>query len=248
MNTLSKEYIRILSSINGEVFDLKNDKYSGVFLPVPFDEYWTSDLKIMLVGRETAGWNSQTNKNTMARVLGYKPEISIEQVVDEAMTRYKQHLTYNDGRKIKCTSRSRFKQYYFRLARELNIAPQSLIYSNLFAWDYNQKTPLHRPQIELDEVISISLQLLATQITLFKPDYVIFASGIVCTDRIIKRLFNQYLGGYKTSAPVISGKLWEFKGSNATCFRIAHPRAMRGHQDYRTEVIHRILQKEQLKN
>ena len=65
MNTLSKEYIRILSSINGEVFDLKNDKYSGVFLPVPFDEYWTSDLKIMLVGRETAGWNSQTNKNTM---------------------------------------------------------------------------------------------------------------------------------------------------------------------------------------
>ena len=26
------------------------------FLPVPFDEYWSSNLKIMLVGRETSGW------------------------------------------------------------------------------------------------------------------------------------------------------------------------------------------------
>lgn len=60
---------------------------------------------------------------------------------------------------------------------------------------------------------------------------------------MIKELCNQYLGGYETSAPVIHQKLWEFKAANTTCFRIAHPRAMNGHQEYRVEVIKRIKTK-----
>ncbi|EBN1852985.1 hypothetical protein DQ149_24715 [Escherichia coli] len=49
------------------------------------------------------------------------------------------------------------------------------------------------------------------------------------------------LGGYETSS-VIPGKLCELKAGNAICFRIANPRAMRGQQKYRDEVIDRINQ------
>ena len=51
METLLKEYTQILQGLNARSFNLKEDKYSGVFLPVPFDEYWHSPVKIMLVGR-----------------------------------------------------------------------------------------------------------------------------------------------------------------------------------------------------
>ena len=55
MDALFNDYATILSDLKISSFNLEEDKYSGVFLPVPFDEYWSSSIKIMLVGRETAG-------------------------------------------------------------------------------------------------------------------------------------------------------------------------------------------------
>ncbi|GKV88778.1 hypothetical protein PEC301619_07600 [Pectobacterium carotovorum subsp. carotovorum] len=40
METLVKAYIQILKGLNVRSFNLQEDKYSGVFLPVPSDEYW----------------------------------------------------------------------------------------------------------------------------------------------------------------------------------------------------------------
>ncbi len=114
------------------------------------------------------------------------------------------------------------------------------MYANLLAWDYDGLTPLNRPQNEVQEVILASLKLLAVQIKHLEPDFMIFASGARRTDYIIKQVLTE-LGGYETSS-VIPGKLWEFKTGNTICFRIAHPRAMRGHQKYRDEVIARIKQ------
>ncbi|MBN3079748.1 hypothetical protein H4F49_03795 [Pectobacterium polaris] len=235
METLVKAYIQILQGLNIRSFNLQEDKYSGVFLPVPSDEYWRSTVKVMLVGRETAGWNTLNGKNTISRVLGLIPDVTTELVVEEAITRYRKHLTGT----LNLKSRSRFIQYHFRLANELNIAPQAIVYANLLAWDYDRLTPLTRPENEVQEVISASLKLLATQIRYLEPDFIIFASGARRTDYIIKQLLTE-LGGYETSF-VISGKLWEFKAGNAICFRIAHPRAMHEeHQMCRGMVIKRI--------
>ncbi|MBG0750822.1 hypothetical protein Q7O_000555 [Pectobacterium carotovorum subsp. carotovorum PCCS1] len=118
------------------------------------------------------------------------------------------------------------------------MAPQAIVYANLLAWDYDRLTPLTRPENEVQEVISASLKLLATQIRYLEPDFIIFASGAQRTDYIIKQLLTG-LGGYETSS-VIPGKLWEFKVGNSICFRIAHPRAMRGHQEFRGMVMKRI--------
>ncbi|MFN3069174.1 hypothetical protein ACKWMY_13795 [Serratia sp. J2] len=241
METLINTYRQILLELNAHSFNLEEDKYSGVFLPIPFDEYWHSPVKIMLVGRETAGWNTLNGKNTMSRVLGLIPGITTEQVVEEAIARYRQHLPVKKDGTLNLKSRSRFIQYHFRLARELEMPPQAIVYANLLAWDYDRHTPLTRPENEVQEVITVSLKLLAAQIKHLEPDFIIFASGARRTDYIIKQLLTGHLDGYETSS-VIPGKLWEFKTGSVICFRIAHPRAMRGHQKCRDEVIERIKQ------
>ena len=239
MDALKQEYVRILQGLRIDKFNLDEDKYSGVFLPEPFDEYWTAKTKIMLVGRETAGWNTDNNKNTIKRAAGLGG-VSVSEVVNESFRRYRKHFKLK-GDKIVDTSRSRFMQYYFRLAKELALDPRALIYANLFAWDYAKKSPRRRPADEFNEIASISQQLLAAQIRRFKPDFVVFASGIRGADGVIRSLFNDHLGGYQTAKDkLVPGKLWEFEAAGATCYRIAHPRAEYGHAEFRDQVIERI--------
>ncbi|PNL48686.1 hypothetical protein [Proteus terrae] len=243
MLNLISQYSEIINQIDFTRFSHTQDKYSGIFLPIPFEEYWLSKPRIMLVGRETAGWNTNNNKNTLERISYFIENKNIHELIDEAINRYKKYLELDNNKKIITKSKSRFKQFYFKLAREMNLDPKSIFYANIFAWDYNKKTPLNRPDNEFQEIKKISIKLLATQINYLKPDFIIFATGFSRIDTIIKELCNQYFDGYKTSAPVIHQKLWEFRAANATCFRIAHPRAMYGHQEYRIEVIRRIKTK-----
>ncbi len=241
MDALKQEYVRILQGLQIDQFNLAEDKYSGVFLPDPFEEYWAAKTKVMLVGRETAGWNTNTSppRNTIKRAAGLGG-VAISEVVDESLGRYRTHFKLK-GDKVVETSRSRFMQYYFRLARELGLHPRALIYANLFAWDYDKKSPKKRPACEFNEVVSVSQRLLATQIRLLKPDYIVFASGIKGADEPIRSLFNDHFGGYQTAKDkLIPGKLWEFEAAGATCYRIAHPRAGYGHAEFRDQVVERI--------
>ncbi|MBE0471086.1 MAG: hypothetical protein IBX55_16445 [Methyloprofundus sp.] len=239
MDVLFNDYAKILSSLNISSFNLEEDKYSGVFLPVPFDEYWSSSLKIMLVGRETAGWNTENNKNRINRVAEFVEKGKVFELLCEATGRYKKHLPVSESGKVITKTPSRFKQYFFQLAKELEVDPKSIVYANLFAWDYDKKSPRTRPKNELEEITSISKKLLAIQIKHFQPDVVIFGAGFVGIDPIIKQLFNENFSGYQNKE-VISGKYWEFEAGNATCFRIAHPRATHGHSEFRGKVIQRI--------
>lgn len=241
LKSLTTDYQNVLAGLNSDPFDLESDKYSGVFLPVPREEYWESHPKVMLVGRETAGWNTKTRKNTMQRVIIANELGALGQLVKEATDRYLDHLKYRSDGSVKTTSTHRFKQYFFRVARELGVSPLGIFYANLFAWDYNGNTPNDRPKCERDEVISISNQLLATQIKHIKPDFIIFATGYKGIDPIIRSLFNDHFDGYENTS-VIPEKLWEFNAGGSTCFRIAHPRATWGHGEFRDEVISRIKQ------
>ncbi|EPU3837758.1 hypothetical protein ACVWU7_001266 [Providencia stuartii] len=243
MDSLIANYAEILQKIDFTKFETIEDKYSGVFLPIPFDEYWQSEIKVMLIGRETSGWNTDNNKNTINRISQFVASNDIHTIIKEATNRYKNHLQLDQRQNVITKSKSRFKQYYFQLSKELNIHPKAIFYTNLFAWDYNKKTPLNRPTLELQEIKDISNKLLAAQINHIKPDYIIFATGVWRIDSVIKSLFNEHFDGYQTIIPVISGKLWEFVANNTPCFRIAHPRAMKGHQKYRKEVINRIQDK-----
>lgn len=239
LHELLDRYAEILGQMKKENFSLGEDRYSGVFLPIAFDDYWSADFKVMHIGRETAGWNTNNSRNTLGRIFAANQMGNIRQLVDEAVKRYRDHLPFEPDGKLKTTSRSRFKQYYFRIAKELGLAPTSLIYGNLFAWDYDRKSPLRRPQTELNAVSDISLKLLATQIKFFEPDAIVFSTGRDGIDGYIKQLFIDHFDRYETTN-LNPGKMWEFQARKMTCFRIAHPRAQRGHQQYRAEVIQRL--------
>lgn len=45
MEHLIGKYKEILSQVDLEKFERQKDKYSGVFLPVPFEEYYQGDKK-----------------------------------------------------------------------------------------------------------------------------------------------------------------------------------------------------------
>lgn len=239
MHALLDQYAHILGRMKREDFSMADDRYSGVFLPVAFADYWTSNFRIMHVGRETAGWNTRTGLNKLERILAANEANATRKIVDEAVARYRKHLPRQPDGKVVTTTSSRFKQYYFRIAKELDLTPTSLIYANLFAWDYAGKSPLERTPDELAAVSQVSLELLATQIRWFKPDAIVFSTGRTGIDNRLKQLFETHFDGYQTVNRE-PGKLWEFKAKEMTCFRIAHPRALRGHQQYRADVIRRL--------
>ena len=236
---LKTEYKKILEKVTDPHYSFTDDKYSGVFLPVNFNEYNSSSPKIMIVGRETAGWNTKNNKNLMKRIVQNNKAGSLDNIIDEATGRYSWHLLDGPKGKLKTKHKSHFKRYYCNVAKEMGISPYSMIYANLFAWDYDNKSPLIRPKDELSKISNLSLQLLATQIKLFNPDYIIFATGRRGIDSLIKQLFEEHFNGYKTEH-VIPRKLWEFTSAEKRCFRIAHPRAQHGHSRFRAEVIDKI--------
>ena len=239
MKDLALQYESILKRIKR--FECAADKYSGVFLPVPTDNYWDSETRVMLVGRETAGWNTDNKKNTLNRIFEKNENGETKVIVEEAISRYRKDLFGYATGPTKTTSRSKFKQFHFTLANGLSILPEAIVHCNLFAWDYDKKSPLKRPTEELEVITSVSKELLAFQIKAFSPNFIIFATGYAGITQIIKDLFNDYFEGYKTvESLTVPKKLWEFYAGGSKCFRIAHPRALHGHQVYREQVIERI--------
>ncbi|WP_019895109.1 hypothetical protein [Hydrogenovibrio halophilus] len=66
---LKQAYLDVLSSFDvNPLPPISEDHYSGVFLPEPFEPYLSAPLKIMVVGRETAGWNSKKELKGLHRL------------------------------------------------------------------------------------------------------------------------------------------------------------------------------------
>ncbi|HBU97141.1 hypothetical protein [Thalassospira lucentensis] len=229
VNGLRKSYETIIRRI--ENIAVIDDQYSGVFLVEPFDEYFDFSPRIFIVGRETAGWNTDNNKNTIARIQDNieKNEVSI--TINDSLTRYKKHLGDGKGRG--------FKRFFSKLAKETGrpkeAREKSITYANAYAWDFNNKTPQDQPDFKYLE--TISRELLRTQIDYLKPDIIIFAATITGLDNYIRKLFPER----ENLDPFVAKKFWHFKAEGIDCFRIAHPRSINGeHPKYRELVIDEV--------
>ena len=238
-NVLIQQYINILSSVTDPDFIFCDDKYSGIFLPIHFDAYETTQPKVMVIGRETAGWNTNNKKNTIQRIVEKNKAGFLNDIIEEAFARYDWHLKTGPSGYIKKKHQSHFKRYYQKISQKLGIVQDGMIYANLLAWDYDKKSPLNRPPAEFRKIKHISIQLLEAQIRFFKPEYIVFATGYR-VDNVIKELFNTHFNGYRTTKPTPK-KFCQFEAANATCFRIAHPRVQNGNAAYRDKVISTIL-------
>lgn len=233
--SLKSHYATVLSKINFEQFAPDEDHYSGVFLSKASDSYFASKTKVMLIGRETAGWNTNNNCGTMNRLRKFCENDKVDNVVNESLTRYSRHLDSLVSNVDK-PQRSHFRRFHNQISKHYGIAPDALIYSNLLAWDYKKSSPLKRPISERNEIISTSIKLLSAQINAYQPDTIIFATGY-SVDKIIKKLFAEEFDGCQTHH-VLPKKLWQFSAAGAKCFRIAHPRAMsNGHPEVRQHLL-----------
>lgn len=245
---LKAAYEQIVSSIDTDVFGIPEaeDKYSAVFLPMPSPTYLESSPKIMLVGRETAGWNKIKHGETFNKLSAVTEAINssdLPSLVELATKKHLLHLELNPKTGKPLKTKSHFKNYYTKLSREFSNLPADTIYSNLIAWDYKKSTILNRCAKENDEITRVSLELLAAQIKILKPQFIVFACGSLAkTDPLIKRLFKDHFSAHETEKlNHVPGKIWEFSAAETTCFRIAHPRANSNeHPFYRNEVIKRI--------
>ena len=192
---LKQRYKQVLSKVDAKNYTFDEDRYSGVFLSYPFDGYRAAKVKVMIVGRETAGWNTNNGKNTIKRIIEKNQDNQIDELIEESLTRYSWHLRDKANGKVRTKHRSHFKRYFTNVAKQLDVDPEGIVYANLFAWDYNGKSPLGRPENELEKVTEVSMELLAEQIRLYQPEHIIFATGVNKVDPVIKKLFETHFTG-----------------------------------------------------
>ena len=249
-------YVGILRELNPDAFGPKlggsgpdlgdsKDLYSGVFLPVAFDEYFCAPIRIMLVGMETKSWKPKGCAARPREVLEARrpnSQLDMKFIVDRSIDRYEDQYDESNGwweGPLHC--------YQYRIVDALGLEnKKAVIWSNLLAWSWNEGSPFARSKLEREEIIRISNKLLAAQIRTLKPEYIIFTT--LGLDLVIKRLFNKYFGSYDRIY-LKSKKLWIFRpkqASDITCYRIAHPAAGRSREDkeiyklYRGKVLERI--------
>jgi len=218
---LNEEYIKILQTITSAQCSEVDDKFSGVFLPFPNKVVKDHSPRVMLIGRETGGWNRKNKRNTLQRIVDKNETGNLEIIIQEAKERYLLHIQ-NLTKKTHC----HFMRFHARLDNELG---HNVFYTNLFAWDYNQKSPLTAPsEQDIKMVKNLSLQLLSVQFQYFKPDFVIFATGYHRVDKIIKDFVDSKLGGFSQSKVIHPKRLWGFQVNNMPTtifYRINHPRS-----------------------
>ena len=236
---LKVRYAKILGTLNRDVFDLEEDEdlYSGVFLPIAFEEYSQVPVKVMLVGREPGSWRPTPDLLDPPRlqtVLEANPE-GLKSLVTQCAERYELQYQKPDwwrgrGRK--------FCDYHDRIVNELPLHAgpdqmrrrKSIIWANLLAWSWNAGNPLSRPPWEVSEICRVSSALLAAQIELLKPKHIVFSTGR-SVDHIISTLFEKHFHQRFWDG---RGDLWQFAAAGAQCYRVAHYSA-RGHAVKRHE-------------
>ncbi|MDV6316460.1 hypothetical protein [Idiomarina sp. HP20-50] len=261
---LIESYKAVLSSIRSTDFILGQDLYSGVFLSKPFEHYEASKKKVMVVGRETAGWNTagwntETKKNTISAIVKANEEGDLQDVIDESLFRYSWHLRDHPDGPVRTKSKSTFQRFYLKVAKSLELDPHALIYQNLYAWDFNGRSPLSRKDSEFKFIQRCSAELLAASIKYNRPDAIIFAVG--CTtanDQTIKMVCkllagDNHGGGESTdlvdyknyeTKELVKRRYWHFQSDGIDCIRISHPRPQGGEfEKYRTKAINTLVEK-----
>lgn len=142
-------------------------KLSGMFLPSVHEGYANAPRKVMLVGRETAGW-SVVGKGKWATIEKYT---DLETYIDTSM---KKHLLCLTGEAF---SRNDKGSTFFNFIKMLMpvVGREGFVWANLFCFDSKKKNPESSPYFET--IKGMSQKLLTTQINTLKPDVIIFANG-----------------------------------------------------------------------
>lgn len=124
------------------------------------ENYWMAKNKIMIVGAETRGWNVKlTQEYSLEHYLLSsieKNKCFFQKMMNEPRTR---KITFHD----------------FTRAVADKSGYDGLLYSNLFCFAWNEKSPIKTKYF--DQIKNTSFKLLNAQIEYFEPEVIIFANG-----------------------------------------------------------------------
>lgn len=182
----------------------ENPRLSGVFVGAATDAYVASPRKVLIVGKETAGW--------MGGLARAKEFGDVESYLDSAMERHAKELAAP-------RANSKFFQFYRRLERlsgSKDLA--SVAWGNLFCMDHAKGSP-KKAKDQLARIGELSRQLLNVQIDVLQPQVIFFVTGYGY-DRQLEDTVSIRPG---TSIVHKPKKLWQFQVGEATVFRTSHP-------------------------
>lgn len=195
---------------------------SGLFLPSVHENYGATENKVMVVGSETAGWEPLAKTGEKGQ---YHDFHSVEAYVEASMRKHQNFFASELAQKKQDRGHT-FHNFVRDIAKA--VGKEGLIYSNLFCFDWRRSSPMQCPEFAF--VKRLSQQLLEVQISLLKPDCIIFANGITSAKH--RREFFPVGDGARCTqtrshldiAP--THYLWEFMlDETIRCYRVHHPSA-----------------------
>lgn len=195
---------------------------SGLFVPAASQSYLRSSTRLMIVGRETAGW-----RKLRTQLAALPPSATVVDYLQQQMVYHQQKVQQVEGR-------SKFFQFY-RAASAAVAAPDDRarrdapIWSNLFCFDEGKTRPDRKGDDEetVKEIVDLSFKLLEIQIAVFEPQVIVFTTGTSCDHYLRERLTER-----QNSTVLIPRQLWRFElplsdaadAPLALAYRTPHPR------------------------
>lgn len=221
-NRILRDYERFLEE---KYLESNSDlaRLSGIFLPSVHENYANAPRKVMLVGRETAGWKVVGKGRPVEKYPG------IAGYINESMGK---HRSYLDKEAVEPNEHgATFHNFIKKLIPV--VGHEGLVWANLFCFDLKKNYPASSPRFQT--IKEMSKRLLAEEIKTLNPDVIIFANGAVSA--CYRAEFFPYKG--EPGKVVCSnfadpGKdfgignkfLWQFDldlSDSHRCYRIHHP-------------------------
>ncbi len=179
-----------------------NERLSGLFVGIATDAYLKSPRKVLLVGKETAGWN-----RGLPHVRNFD---TVEAYLQSSMRRHEREFAQpRPGSKF-------FQFHRRRTALAGSTDPGSVAWGNLFCCDHAGGSP-KKAKGQFGRISDLSRQLLRVQIDVLQPDVIFFVTGHGY-DRQLKATVT--IRCSKVHRPK---KVWEFRVGKAVAFRTSHP-------------------------
>lgn len=163
---LYQSYIDIIKNYREELFTKQSEEYSklsGLFV-TSSPTQWEVGKRILVVGRETRGWNVINEK---------KPYTDLPSYLAEAMDKQKKFLAkYIEEKKDKG-----FTFYNFLRDLGSQFGTGNIAWANLFCFDWNGSTPNQKSTPHYEAIKELSGLILKAAIQNLEPDIIIFANG-----------------------------------------------------------------------
>lgn len=217
---LVKRYQDIFKE-NQEIIDalLSNSNLSKIHLGFVPDDFKKKKHRILIVGRETRGWD--------LKYLEKYDQNSVYQLMDLSKSWVIRNLERSDSvnKKGKC-----FFNFFRKVSQENPNA--SILWANIFCVSYKKSNP---SKIDTKSVFAnikkISESLLKAQIEILQPNIIIFASGLDTQAILARRDYfkNDLKPSGKSVVPGLDKKYLEqfyFSGNydeDILCYRTVHP-------------------------